>query len=247
MGNQNENTPASNAAFEKLHPDIKVSFLNFDSARLSAMFAAGSPPDVVRCVGAQEIPNWVTRGVAANLDSYFAKSKVLASSNLLPINDVYRFDGTTQGIGPRYGMAKDWSPDFAVWFNKDLFDKAGVKYISETQPTSLEELLSIGKKVGVRKNGKVLIYGFDLGLATSTVGFILWALGQNGNVLFSGDKSTADFTTPDARRVLQFLVDWAQAHSGCRHSIRIPLDGLARLTWLSASRWLCAAIGLAER
>jgi len=219
MSETSEITPAYIAAFEKLHPNIKVNFLADDPTRLSAMFAAGSPPDIVRAMGASEMPHWVARGVAADLTSYFAKSTMLNPSNLLPVNDIFRFQGMTAGIGPRYGMVKDWSPDFSVWFNKDLFDTAGVKYISTTQPTSLEELLAIGKQVGVRKNGKVLVYGFDLGLVNGWTGPVIWALGQEGKSLFSADRTMADFTQPEARKFLQFLVDWAQAHVGLS-----PLD-----------------------
>ena len=37
-----------------------------------------------------------------------------------------RWDGKLQGNGSRYGMAKDWSQDNMFWYNKKLFDQAGV-------------------------------------------------------------------------------------------------------------------------
>jgi multiple sugar transport system substrate-binding protein len=213
MSNASEVLPAYNALYQKLNSGIQINFLNYDPTRLSAMLAAGQAPDIVRVVGAQEIAYWIKRGIAADLTPYFAKSKLLTPAQLLPVCDIYRMSGTTQGIGPRYGMPKDWSPDFTVWYNQDLFDKAGVKYLDEKTPTPIDELVAIGKKLSVIKNGKVVVYGFDIGAANLwPTGFVLWALGQDGKSLFSADKTQADFTTPAARKVLKFIVDAAQAH-----------------------------------
>jgi multiple sugar transport system substrate-binding protein len=88
---------------------VKIITVKYDITKLIAMMTNGTPPDLVRGVGAVDAPYFIARGVAENLDPYFARSTVLRADDLDPVNDVWRYDGTTQGKGPRYGMAKDFS------------------------------------------------------------------------------------------------------------------------------------------
>jgi multiple sugar transport system substrate-binding protein len=179
------------------------------------MMAANQPPDFVRIVGSPDMPNFAARGLALNLDPYFASSTVLKAADLMPINDVYKWDGKVQGRGPRYGMAKDWSPDAQIWYNKKLFDQAGVKYLSETEPLSYDELLALGKKLTVRKGGKIQVYGLDAAWNLGwEYGGIIQMLAQQGKSLWNHDYTEADFTSPEARKILQWYVDWAQARVG---------------------------------
>ena len=178
------------------------------------MLAAGTPPDFVRVVGAPNMPNLMSRGIAADLTSYFDKSKVVNSSQLVATNNVYRWDGKSQGQGPRYGMIHDWSQDSMFWYNKKLFDRAGVAYPSATEPMNYDELLTIAKKLTVRQGGKIQIYGLDAEWGFVTQGQIMQMLAQEGKSLFNSDYTQADFTTPEARKILQWYVDWAQAHAG---------------------------------
>ncbi len=106
---------------------IGITVVQDDITRLIAMLTSGNPPDLVRGVGALDAPFFAARGVAENLDPYFAGSSVLRVEDLDPANDLWRFDGTTQGRGPRYGMAKDFSQDAMFWFNTEQFDRAGVE------------------------------------------------------------------------------------------------------------------------
>ena len=72
----NEFTKDYIAEFEKLNPDLKINFIDFDQNRLDAMLAANTPPDFVRGGGVGSA-NISARGLALNLDPYLAKSKVL--------------------------------------------------------------------------------------------------------------------------------------------------------------------------
>lgn len=138
---------------------IDITVVQDDITRLIAMLTSGRPPDLVRGVGALDAPFYAARGVAENLDPYFAKSSVLKVEDLDPANDLWRFDGTTQGKGPRYGMAKDFSQDAMFWFNTAQFDRAGVDYPSETEPITYEEWSAKAARLVVRKNGQTTVYG----------------------------------------------------------------------------------------
>jgi multiple sugar transport system substrate-binding protein len=206
--------------FMKQNPTIKINMLQYDASRLNAMLAAGQPPDIVRIDAAAALPNVAARGLALDLTPYFQKSSVLKDDNILPINDVYRWDGKQQGQGPRYGLVKDWSQDVMLWYNKKLFDQAKVPYPDSNKPLTYDELLDLSKRVTVRQGDKIQIYGLSPQWGWNTQGHILQLLAQQGGTLFSSDYTKVDFTTPEAVKIFQWYVDWAQAHVGPS-----PLEG----------------------
>jgi len=69
------------------------------------MLAAGNPPDLVRDAGTDVTPYIASQGLALNLDSYFAQSTIIKESDIMPVNDVWKWDGKQQGQGSRYGIA----------------------------------------------------------------------------------------------------------------------------------------------
>jgi hypothetical protein len=97
-GNTEFGTKAQIAAAEKKF-GITINLLAYDVTKLTAMLSSGNPPDIVRGMGVLDTPYLVAHDVATNLDPYFAKSTVLRISDLDPINDVWRYDGTRQGRG----------------------------------------------------------------------------------------------------------------------------------------------------
>ncbi|GAA4721295.1 extracellular solute-binding protein [Phytohabitans rumicis] len=208
----NDFDDAARAAAEKA-TGTKVNVVVYDITKLTAMLASGSPPDIVRGFGALDTPYIAARGIAEDLDPYFAKSQVLKVDDLDPVNDVWRFDGTKQGAGPRYGMAKDYSQDTMVWYNTALFDAAKVAYPSDTTPLSYAEWLALGKKLTKTKGGKTIQYGMNatgLGLFVSFMNMVTSA----GGHLFSDDLATVDFTSPEAQAALAWYFDYAKANVG---------------------------------
>ncbi|NGO42290.1 extracellular solute-binding protein [Streptomyces ureilyticus] len=192
---------------------VKITIVAYDITRLIAMLTNGNPPDLVRGLGALDAPYFAARDVAENLDPYFAKSTVLKVDDLDPANDLWRFDGTTQGKGPRYGMAKDFSQDAMFWYNTAHFDKAGVDYPSDTDPITYEEWLDNAKRLVQRKNGQTTVYGGSYnGLGLGILFTNLTAAA--GGSLFSDDFSRVDFTSPEARRALTWYVDYAKTRVG---------------------------------
>jgi multiple sugar transport system substrate-binding protein len=201
--------------FEALNPGIKVRQLAYDDLRFAAMMSAGTAPDFVRSYGAPQVPNLAARGLCTDLTPYFQNSTVLKTSNLEAINNVYRWDGKVQGQGPRYGFVKDWSQDNTLWVNKKLFDKAGIKYPSTNEPMTYDELLALGKKLTVRKNGKIAVYGLSIFWGAPWMqGRFIQMLQEDGKSLWSPDFSQADFTSPEILKILKWHVDWAQAQVG---------------------------------
>lgn len=192
---------------------IKIVLVKYDITKLIAMMTTGNPPDLVRGVGAVDAPYFAARDVMENLDPYFGKSGVLRPGDLDPVNDLWRYDGRTQGKGPRYGMAKDFSQDSMYWYNTSLFDKAGVDYPSETEPVTFEGWLESAKRLTRRRNGQTTVFGGSYnGLMKSSLLACLTAAA--GGSLFTDDFTRVDFTTPQARKALSWYIDYCRTRVG---------------------------------
>jgi multiple sugar transport system substrate-binding protein len=193
--------------------DVTLRVMTYDVTKLNAMLASKNPPDVVRGIGATDTPYFAARGLMTDLDPYFAKSEVLKASDLAAANDVWRYDGEKQGAGPRYGMARDYSQDSMFWYRSDMFEEAGLDLPSETEPLSCDEWLDLGEQLTKRRLGKVKVYGLD---ATGMGVFsqLMWMTASAGGSLFADDMATVDFSSPEARKALQWILDYTKADIG---------------------------------
>ncbi|MDQ0764762.1 extracellular solute-binding protein [Streptomyces canus] len=192
---------------------VKINTVLYSPSKLIAMMTNGNPPDLVRGVGAVDAPYYAARGVMEDLDPYFAKSSVLRPADLDPVNDLWRYDGRTQGKGPRYGMAKDFSQDSMFWYNTALFDQADVDYPPELDPVTYEEWLDKAKRLTRRRNGQTTVFGgsYNGVLTPNLLASLTVAAGGN---LFTDGYSRVDFTTPEARKALGWYIDYCRTKVG---------------------------------
>ncbi|HVX44294.1 MAG TPA: extracellular solute-binding protein [Mycobacteriales bacterium] len=215
MGNHpSEITDADVAGFAKKHPDIKLKFVAVTPTLLTAMFAAGDPPDIVRDQGVPNTPYLVARGLAENLDPYFAKSTILAPEKLAAVDDTWRYDGKEQGKGPRYGLAKDYSQDAMFWSNTRVFEKAGVDLPSTTEPISYDEQLDLAKRLTKRKGVQYSAYGLDPTFDVSLTAGIINMVTSAGGSIFNDDFSEVDFSAPEPVSALNWYLQYAAAKVG---------------------------------
>ncbi|MFD8219434.1 extracellular solute-binding protein [Streptomyces sp. NPDC059697] len=192
---------------------IKIVRVDYSISKLVAMMTNGEPPDLVRGVGATDAPYFAARDVMEELDPYFARSSVLKLDDLDPVNDLWRYDGHTQGKGPRYGMAKDFSQDSMYWYNTALFDKVGVDYPPELEPVTFDEWLDSAKRLTRRKNGQTTVFGGSYN-GVLTPNLLASLTVSAGGSLFSDDYTRVDFTTPEAREALGWYIDYGRTKVG---------------------------------
>ncbi|THV41658.1 extracellular solute-binding protein [Glycomyces buryatensis] len=212
MAPENEFAPEFLKSIEE-ELDVKIKRVEVDTTKLTAMLASGTAPDLVRGLGAVETSFYVARDLALPLDDYFAKSDLLKEDDLDPVNDVWRYDGTVQGQGPRYGMAKDYSQDAMFWYNAALFESAGVDLPSETEPVTFDQWLDMGKELTKKDGDTTSVYGLSaggLGLFISLVNMTASA----GGSLFSEDLASVDFSSPEAQQALTWYLDYARSRVG---------------------------------
>jgi multiple sugar transport system substrate-binding protein len=192
---------------------VKINTVLYSTSKLIAMMTNGNPPDLVRGVGAVDAPYYAARGVMEDLDPYFARSSVLRVGDLDPVNDLWRYDGRTQGKGPRYGMAKDFSQDSMFWYNTALFDQAEVAYPPELEPVTFEEWLDKAKRLTRRRNGQTTVFGGSYN-GVLTPNLLASLTVSAGGSLFSEDFSRVDFTSPEARKALGWYIDYCRTRVG---------------------------------
>jgi multiple sugar transport system substrate-binding protein len=206
-------TPDMITDFEAKNPNIKVNLVVADPTRLNTMLASGNAPDIASgaAVGSANIN---ARGLATDLTPFLEKSQVLKEDDLAPVNDSFRWDGKQSGKGPLYGIVKDWSQDAALWYNTALFDKAGVPYLSETDPISYDDLLQTAKKLTVTDGGTTVVHGLGMEWAWTLYGPMSTMVLQQNGKLFNDDLSEINFSSKEAQRAFKWYVDFAQAGVG---------------------------------
>jgi len=219
------------AAIEKYQKDTgnTVEVLADDPNKVLAMGMAGDAVDVVEFHGGGQFLDLASKGYLMALDPMLAKSKTLSPGDLLPINNLCRWDGKSVGSGPYYGIIKDYGSP-VLWYNKRMFDKAGVAYPSATKPLTAGEFRALARKLTIYQDGKVVQYGWAEPSADNWV-FpdtfnMARAAASNGlvakNFAFSDDykKLSFDENTPGVLPYLQMIVDMAMKD----HSWPSPLD-----------------------
>ncbi|MBB6345329.1 ABC transporter substrate-binding protein [Nonomuraea muscovyensis] len=110
--------------FTKAHPDIEVK-LQFTPnkeywTKLQTAAAGGTAPDVFWMNGPR-IGLYASQGALLPLSDRIAKDKLDLGKYPKSLVDLYTLDGK------QYGIPKDFDT-IGLWYNKDLFDAAGVKY-----------------------------------------------------------------------------------------------------------------------
>ncbi|WP_181909407.1 ABC transporter substrate-binding protein [Paenibacillus taihuensis] len=199
------------AEFEKDHPNIKIQLEALDATKLAAELATGDAPDVIRMSGVFDLPGYVIKGIAMDLSDRIANSSVIKSDDLLPIADIYRFDGKTVGTGPIYGLPKDWSNDYAIFYNKKAFDAAGVPLPDSSKPMTWPEVIDLAKKLTIKDGKTVKQYGLsatEWGKTEPNFNNMLQYLLSAGVNMNGDNNGSIDLNKPAAK---DYLNMWVQA------------------------------------
>lgn len=134
-------------AFEAENPDVKVKVevSDWDSywEKIRVLMAGGTPPDVF-AMDAPLYPDWQSRGVLLNLQPYLDADPT-ALSGIYPITlEAYK---TPEGY---FGLPRDFQT-IVLYYNKDMFDAAGVGY--PTDAWTWNDLRTASKTLTIDKDG----------------------------------------------------------------------------------------------
>lgn len=150
---------AQKEAFEASHPGVKIEYIDVESGnaygvKVGTMLAGHDTSDVIMLKENDQVVNWQAQGFAAPLTDYIADYDM---SGFVGIEKNYAIDGVQYGIPFR-------SDFWVLFYNKDLFDAAGVAY--PTNDMTWDEYAELAKKMTDAEKG---IYGTHYHTWLSTV------------------------------------------------------------------------------
>ena len=185
--------------FERRNPGIKVKFHHFDnySNRIRMLRAGGIAPDVMRqntASGAQMI----RRGMNLPLDKFIDGPDGVDRNDFIPVTwEALRSFGRT------YGLPQDINIR-GLYYNKDLFDAARVRYPDESW--TWRELMDAAATLSnpARNGGKKGIVGLLAGF--KMVDWLPFYY-QAGGAVWNAEKNVPDLDNERALRSLRFLKD----------------------------------------
>jgi multiple sugar transport system substrate-binding protein len=188
---EDEFLPTLTDAFEKEHPNITVKITNVPEdnyvTKIDTALAAGSPPDI----GYMYEPRWMKAGKVLPLDDVIASEKIDTSKYNQSAFSYCQLDGKTYCLGSYAGA-------IMLFYNKGLFDKAGLPYPSATVPMSVDDYASLAAQLTQPNDDRSkYIWG---GYADVTT---WW---QDWRYLFSEDAKTVEGYLNDAPTVHMYDV-----------------------------------------
>jgi len=199
--------------FEADNPGITVENIETDTLRFFAMYAAGTPPDLMR-TQAPAIPQYLARKMLYDLTPYFEISDVLNLDDLAPANSYYRgYSPLEIGDGPIYGMCKDWSPDFTMFIYKPAFEDAGLDVPDDTVHLTYQEVFGLARQLAVFEGDRILMWGYGYDGAWTDR---MWMnmLAELDLSLYTEGSSTIDLSSDEARAVIKYYFDLASENLG---------------------------------
>jgi len=193
--------------FEKENPDIKVNRVLIPSKyydKLLTMIAGGTAPDVAM-LAFDKVPAFVEKGVLQPIDSYIDKLNYPKTDLFKVVVDSFSYKGKL------YGVPRSFSP-FVLFYNKDLFKNAGLKYPDKSWTWS--EFLVAAKKTTKVMGGKTVQWGFAGNYEEDGTLWPEWLfpfIWQNKGDIVSADGESL-LTSPKTVEAIRFYVDLIHKH-----------------------------------
>ncbi len=184
------------SAFEAENPNIKINYemASFDDyfTKLQTRLAGGSAPDTFE-LNYESFVNYASKDVLLPLDEL-----INTDSDFDPSQINQEAFKAFQHNGKQYGMVESFS-NVVLYYNKDLFDEAGVDYPSADW--TWEDELEAAKKLTNKDNG---IYGT---YAPIQFWEFYKTIEQNGGSIFNADKTEATVNSNENIEALQWMID----------------------------------------
>lgn len=187
-------------AYKKVNPDVSVEIALTPYkggeywTKLEAAATGGKAPDVF-WLNVLHLDSYVDGGILADLTEAIGKSDIKTNYPEALVNNYVR-------NGSNYAVPKDFDTN-ALWFNKEIFDKAKVDY--PTDDMTYEDLMAKAealKKAGLDEG----VYPF-----ACPVDFQTWyyqTVYANGGYILSEDKKSTGYDDPKTQAGIQCWIDF---------------------------------------
>lgn len=192
-------------AFMQAHPGVQVSLESIPDSYLEKLvtaFAAKKPPDVL-LLDSVVIPHFVDGGALLDLQPYLAQDPPLDPAQFFP--QVWRIATRPREGGGEavYALPKDFTP-LAVYYNKRVFDAAGVAYPRDGWTWEDFRRTAQGLTRDTSGDGRTDTYGT---LVYTWMGANMpWFWQAGGDVLSpDGRTATGYLDSPECVRAVSFI------------------------------------------
>jgi len=191
---------ADDFALENPNVEVTVTVSDWDTYwdKLQTQLAGGNPPDVF-AMDAPLYPDYQSRGVLLNLQSYI-------DADSFDLTDYYDASlvcyQTSEGY---YGLPRDIQPS-VMYYNKDMFDAAGVSYPDETW--TWDTLVEVGQQLTKDTDGDGTIDQYALWADIWDMelywGSLIW---QNGGEILNADFTKTLLAEDGAMGAWEYIYD----------------------------------------
>jgi multiple sugar transport system substrate-binding protein len=202
-------------AFEEENPNVQIDIDHQSQdawlEKFKSMVVSGAALDSAFANDSNAVP-FARDGLTENLEPYFARQKDFKEADFIGGSwFAMRYQGK------RYGLPWD-SGAYAVFYNMDLFDAAGVPYPDTKKRMTWDDLLTLSRRLTIDTNGrrpneggfdptKVKQYGFS---SSTTWGIAHFVHSNGGEMLTADGKVPLD--QPAAIEAIQFMADLRSKH-----------------------------------
>jgi len=178
------------------YPNITVDLMlvagDYDQ-KVQTMIAGGTPPDIMMI--AENYQAYAEKNQIIPLDDFIAASGLDLSERYSDdIAALMEYDGKQYGLTDRAGA-------MILFYNKDLFDAAGVAYPDGTWTQA--ELLDAAQKLTIKEGDTTVQWGY---YPSSWWPQWMQLVYQNGGSLFD-ESGKPTFDTPEVRDALKYMND----------------------------------------
>ena len=230
--------------FNRMHPqyDLRLDPSNFDMAKIILQCLGGVGPDMFECSKSM-LAAFVRAEMVWDITDELKARGIDLEQEVWPcVLDDVRLDGRI------YGFPRNVAVD-ALWFNKDIFEQAGLDYPSPSM--TWEEFIPLAQHLTVRDvKGRIVRFGFV---------FEWWQwvhfLKQWGGSIYTSDGTGCALDSPQAVAAIQFMQDLIYRYEVCPSPEQETAMattggwGSGAITWFGSQRvatalggrwWLCA-------
>lgn len=201
MSEQIDGIKAQIAAFEKKYPNIKIKLEHYPWGdywtKLQTMLAGGDCWDVFT-MNAISLPDYAKRGVILEITPLIKRDKVNLNNYPTGVLAVHELNGKY------YSLPRDYDT-IAIFYNKDAFDEAGVKY--PTTAWTWDDVKKAAEKL-TKRDSKGVTIRFGVTAAGGSVAnsqqFIFPLILSLGGQLLNKEGNKVLFDSPEAKQAFAF-------------------------------------------
>jgi len=196
-------------AFETKFPDIDVNLLHIPGQndyrrRLATDFASGTPADIT-LINYRRYANFAAKDVLEPLGPYLAKSQIIKEADFYPeAMQPFYWQGTLMCIPQNLSS-------LVVYYNKKLFDDAGVAYPSDDW--TWDDFVTTAKALTKDTDGDGVTDQYGLGTEASIFRLAPFIWQNGGDIVDNQDAPTRlTLDTPESSEAVRWFIALQTEH-----------------------------------